>query len=492
MNHPHQLRRCDAQRWALFDTRHARWRPYSVTVNFVGAGTAFQPETVTDITVNLGVASDLTIVVRPIAVQETVTVTATVDPVFSSSRTGAATTVAREEIELLPSLTGRIGDVTRLVPQAGGNNTFAGQDGRMTNMTVDGSSLNATMGISSAQPGDRSGVAPISLESIEQIQVNVAPFDVRQGSFTGAGVNTVTRSGANQLSGAFYHRFRSNDWVGTEAAGQVVNPGTFKFRNTGGWASGPIIKNRWFAFGNYENEKETRPLTTLRANQGGEPVGGNVTRVLASDLTALSSYLKSNFKYDTGPFDNIDKLTPAKRFLIRSDYNINNANKVSFRFNYLDSFTDLNLSSSTSALRGRSNGTTSFLTFENSTYKNIENIKSGIGEWNSVIGSTMANSLQSGYTHQDESRVPKGTLFPLVDIFESGTSYTTFGFEPFTPNNELRYNTLQFQDNLTKYSTQHSLTFGGYAEKFDAENVFYGGCCPQSAYGYKLTRGLLH
>ena len=102
--------------------------------------------------------------------------TAQVDPVFSSSRTGAATTVAREEIALLPTVTGRIGDITRLTPQAtGGFNSFAGQDGRMNNMTVDGSSFNASMGISSSQPGDRSGVAPISLEAIEQIQVNVAP-----------------------------------------------------------------------------------------------------------------------------------------------------------------------------------------------------------------------------------------------------------------------------------------------------------------------------
>jgi hypothetical protein len=460
--------------------------PYSVTVTYSGSGgTAFQPETQDNVTVNLGVSADLTFTVQPITVTEQVTVTAQVDPVFSSSRTGAATTVAREEIALLPTVTGRIGDITRLTPQAtGGFNSFAGQDGRMNNMTVDGSSFNASMGISSSQPGDRSGVAPISLEAIEQIQVNVAPFDVRQGSFTAAGVNTVTRSGANAPSGSFYHRFRSNDWVGTDAAGQTLNPGTFKFRNTGGWASGPILQNRWFVFGNYEDEKDTRPLYTFRANRGGEPVGGNVTRVLASDLDALSSFLKSRFSYETGPYEDFDKLTPAKRFLLRSDYNINTNNKVSFRYNHLDSRSDANLSSSTSALRGRSNSTTSFLSFQNSTYATIENIRSGISEWNAVIGASMANSLQSGYTHQDESRIPKGTTFPLVDIFEGGTSYTAFGFEPFTPNNELRYNTFQLQDNFTKFTTRHSLTFGGYVEKFDAENVFYGGCCPQSAYAY--------
>ena len=173
-----------------------------------------------------------------------------VDPVFSSSRTGAATSVSRLEIAS-PDAHGRISDVTRLTPQASGNTSRA--DNRMNNITVDGSSFNSSFGLGEPA-GDRTGVAPISLEAIEQIQVNVAPFDVRQGSFIGAGINTVTRSGSNRLSGSVYHRFRDQDWVGTEAKGQTVNPGTFTFRNTGGWASGPIVRNKWFAFGNYEDE----------------------------------------------------------------------------------------------------------------------------------------------------------------------------------------------------------------------------------------------
>ncbi len=458
--------------------------PYSVTVAFTGggAGTAFAPETRTDIAVALGVAADVDFVVRPIALTEEITVTAQVDPVFSSSRTGAATAILRDEIALLPSLTGRLGDITRLTPQAASSGGFVGQDNRMNNITVDGSSFNNSFGLG-GQPGDRTGVAAISLEAIEQVQVNVAPFDVRQGSFIGAGVNTVTRGGTNGLSGSFYHRFRSDDWVGTEAAGLAVNPGTFNFRNTGGWASGPIIRNRVFAFGNYENEEDTRPLSLFRANRGGEPVGGNTTRVLASDLTTLSEFLKARFSYDTGPFENLDDQTPAKRFLLRNDFNLNNSNKVSFRYNRLDSFTDVGLSSSTSALRGRSNGTTAFLSFRNSGYQILENIRSGIGEWNTVIGSTMANSLQTGYTYQDESRASRGSVFPLVDIFEGGTSYTTFGFEPFTFQNELKYSTFQVQDNFTKFASAHTLTFGAYAEKYHSDNVFWN-CCPQSGYSY--------
>ena len=202
--------------------------PYSVTIAYVGAGgTAFAPETQVDIMVNLGVGTDLVFSVQPIAVQEEITVTAQVDPVFSSSRTGASTSVSRSDIATIPTVSGNIADLTRLTPQATGR-SFAGQDNRQNNMTVDGSYFNSPFGLGQGQPGGRTLVAPISLESIEQVQVSVAPFDVRQGNFIGGGVNTVTRSGTNQLSASVYHRMRNEDYVGTEAMGLPVNPGPLR------------------------------------------------------------------------------------------------------------------------------------------------------------------------------------------------------------------------------------------------------------------------
>lgn len=456
--------------------------PYSVTVAYMGgAGTAFAPETQADLTVNLGVSTDLQFTVRPIAVQEQVTVTGRIDPVFSSSRTGAATTVTRLELGTLPTVSGRLGDLTRLTPQSSGS-TFAGQDARFNNVTVDGAYFNNSFGLRTS-PGETSGVAPISLEAIEQVQVSIAPFDVRQGNFVGASVNTVTRGGTNQFTGSFYHRFRSEDFVGTEAKGLTFNPGTFNFRNTGGWASGPIVRNRLFVFGNYEDESDTRPLTTFVANAGGQPVAGNTTRVLASDLNQLSSFLASGFNYQPGPYQGYDDETPVKRFLIRSDYNINNANKVFVKYFHLDSFTDVPLSTSSSLGFGRDSArSTAFLGFQNSNYQILENIRSGVGEWNAIIGNSMSNNLIAGYTYQDESRRSRGTFFPFVDILEGNLAYTSFGFEPFTPNNELRYKTFQLQDNFTRFGTRHSLTFGGTLERYESENVFFPGS--QSAYVY--------
>jgi len=456
--------------------------PYSVTVAHSGSATvAFEPQTKDDVQVNLGVATDLPFIVQAIKVTEEITVTAQSDTIFSSARTGAATAIGRGELATLPTISGRLENITRLTPQAAGG-SFAGADSRMNNITVDGAYFNNSFGLRNT-PGDTSGVAPISLEAIEQVQVNIAPYDVRQGNFVGAGVNTVTRSGTNRLTGSFYHRFRNQDFVGTEAKGLTVNPGTFTYRNTGGWASAPIIRNKLFAFGNYEDEKDVRPITTLRANTGGERPGGSVTRTLASDLTNLSSFLNQNFKYATGPFEGINDETPAQRFLVRSDYNLNNSNKVFFKYNYLDSFTDSILSTSSSLGFGRNSGRdTTFLGFQNSNYIILENIRSGIGEWNSILGNSMSNSLLIGYTTQDESRESRGELFPFVDILEGGVAYTSFGFEPFTPNNELRYKTFQIQDSFTKFGNKHSLTFGGSLERYESENIFFPG--KQSAYVY--------
>jgi hypothetical protein len=451
--------------------------PYKVTASLTG----FTSDAKDNVTLNLGVTQDLDFALRVAAISETITVIGVSDPVFSSGRTGAATAVLREELASLPTISGRINDIARLSPQYGGSGTFSGQDNRMNNITVDGSYFNNSFGLG-GQPGDRTGVAPISLEAIEQVQVSVAPYDVRQGNFIGAGLNTVTRSGTNTLTASVYRRMRNESFVGKEAAGIAFNPGTFTTYNTGVWAGGPIIKNKLFAFGSYEKQDDSRPLTTFTSNPGGAPVGGNTTRVLTSDLSGLSSFLSRNFSYETGPFDNITKLTPGKPFLVKGDYNINNGNKVTFRYNQLNSSTDVNQSGSSALGLSRSPNSTNFLSFQNTNYSILENIKSGIGEWNSVLNSNMSNSLIVGYTHQDESRAAI-QLFPFVEIDDgAGVGYTSFGSEPFTPNNELRYNTFQAQDNFTKFGKSHSITVGASIEKYHSDNVFFPG--KQSAYTY--------
>jgi outer membrane receptor protein involved in Fe transport len=442
--------------------------PYTLTASLAG----FRSEVHNNVSLALGVTQDVSFTLAVATVAETVDVVAESSPIFSSTRTGAATAVTREELATLPTVSGRINDITRLTPQYGGNGTFAGQDNRMNNITVDGSYFNNSFGIG-GQPGDRTGVAPISLEAIEQIQVSVAPYDVRQGNFVGAGVNMVTRSGTNRLIGSFYSRYRNNSFVGTEAAGLPYNPGTFTTKTNGGFVGAPIVRNRLFVFGSFEKQVEARPLSSFLPNDGTQAVAGNTTRVLRSDLDTLSAFLKSKYGYDPGTYGPVDKNTPAKPFLIKFDYNLNTSNKVNFRFSRLDSSTDVLVSGSQSAGRGRGANSTNWLGFSNSNYQILENIKSGIGEWSSVLGSTMSNSLTVGYTTNNESRnnVP---AFPFVDILDgNGVAYTSFGPDPFTRNNELYYQTFQAQNTFTKLMNAHTFTFGVSIEKYHSDNVFY-------------------
>lgn len=454
--------------------------PYKVTASLPG----FTTEEKNNIILTLGVAQDLEFTLKVAAVAETVTVIAHSDPVFSSSHTGAATAVLRDELAALPTVSGRINDMARLSPQYTGGpfgGSIGGQDNRMNNITVDGSYFNNSFGLA-GQPGERTGVAPISLEAIEQLQVSVAPFDVRQGNFVGGGINTVTRSGTNNVTASAYYRYRNDSFVGTEAAGQKVNPGTFKTTTAGEWVGGPIFKNKLFFFESFENQEDTRPLSTYLANPGGVAPTGNYTRVLASDLDALSSFLASKFNYQTGPYQNIPKKTPGKPFLVKGDYNLNSSNKITFRYNQLSSSTDVYLSNSGGLGFGRQTFSNNFLSFQNSNYTILENIHSGIGEWNSVFGNNMSNNLIVGYTKQDESRGQLATLFPFVDILSSGNTYTSFGSEPFTPANLLFYHTFQAQDSFTMFRGNHSFTFGGAVERYHSDNSFYFGI--QSAYVY--------
>lgn len=169
------------------------------------------------------------------------------------------------------------------------------------------------------------------------------------GNFVGANINTVTRSGTNRLQGSIAYSRRDQSLVGTKAGGLPFDPGVFKYKNLGGWLSGPIIPNRLFFFTSIEDESLTQPGTTFTANTGTQTVGGNVTRVRASSLDSLATYLKTNFNYDTGPYTGYNNQTPAHRFLGKLDLNINDQNKFVLRYNRLISSADILESNSNSS-----------------------------------------------------------------------------------------------------------------------------------------------
>ena len=463
--------------------------PYTVAVRALG----YAPDTRGGLALSLGNQADVSFALGAVATQlSAVTVQAAAPTgTLSANRTGAATNVGRDAIATLPTISRTIQDFTRLTPQASATGAFGGLDSRFNNTTIDGAQFNNAFGLGTGQPGGRTNVSPIPLDAIDQIQVNVAPFDVRQGTFVGASVNAVTRSGTNDFEGSAYYFGRNQRFVGRNAYGQAFNPGTFTFGQYGARLGGPVLRNKLFFFVSGETDELTQPGTTFVPNAGGQAVGGNTTRVLASDVQRVTDLLAAApFNYQTGAATGYDLSTPSRRLLARVDYNANAQHKFSVRFTGLNSTSDFPVSNSNSLGFGNRRGTTQALSFENSGYAIKENNRSVVGEWNAQYGARFSNNFIAGYTSNDESREYKGSVFPTVDVLDgTGATYLNFGFEPFTPANQLRYNTLQAQDNFTAYAGNHEITVGASAERYRSENVFFPGS--QSVYVYNTLQDFL-
>lgn len=447
--------------------------PYEVTVSYTGFGEQKR----SDVFLSLGTAATYNVTMAEQAILiEGIEVVSSRNDVFSSDRTGAATNITTEQLNSLPTTSRNFLDFTRLTPQASGS-SFGGQDGRLNNITIDGSLLNNSFGLA-GEPGGRTGIAPISLDAIEEVQVNIAPYDVRQSGFVGAGINAVTRSGSNELSGSAFYTFRNQNFTGIKAGTTEFDREQNKFDNKqyGFRLGGPIVKNKLFFFTSVELERRASPYLD-RANTGNDPVEGNTTRVLESDLQGVSSFLSENFGYETGPYQGYDLETVGDKYLAKLDWNINDNHKFSVRFTRLDSETDVLVSNSTSLGFGnrRTNGRA--MSFQNSNYLIFDKITSVIGELNSLIGTKMSNNLIVGYTFQNENRGVKGSdeLFPLIEIQRDGQTYISAGFEPFTPSNQLEYTTYQLQDNFSIYLNKHTVTAGLNLERLEFRNVFFPG-----------------
>jgi hypothetical protein len=447
--------------------------PYQVTISYVG----YQELIRENVFLSLGTAATLDIALQSEAVAlEGVEVIATRNDVFSSDRTGAATNITSQQLNSFPTLSRRLSDYTRLTPQAGGGGSFGGVDNRLNNITVDGSLFNNSFGLA-GEPGARTGTAPISLDAIEEVQINIAPYDVRQSGFVGAGVNAVTRSGTNEFSGSFFYNFQNENLTGTQAdttkfsLRREARP--FTNSQIGFRLGGPIIKNKLFFFVNGEFEKNESPFN-LQANSGNDPVGGNTTRVLRTDLDRVSAFLRDNFGYETGAYEGYNTELVGNKILAKLDWNISDNHKLSLRYTNLDSEADVLVSTSSSLGFGNRRGSQA-LSYQNSNYIQFEKIQSYIAELNSIFSNKISNSLIIGFTAQNENRGSRGSFFPLIEIQQGGQNYISTGFEPFTPANQLEYNTYQLINNTSIYLNKHTLTTGLSVERLEFKNVFFPG-----------------
>jgi hypothetical protein len=446
--------------------------PYVIHASFVG----FRKGEEVDVNTQLGVTSNVDFVLTDEAkALKEVVVVGTKSNIFSKEKTGAAQQFGRRELTTIPITGARtIDGITKYNPFGSGN-SFGAQDSRLNNFTIDGSQFNNNFGLgSSAQAGGRTGASAISLDAIEQLQVNIAPFDIRQSGFTGAGINAVTRSGSNEIEGSVYQTQRDNSsrYVGDNARGVTVTASKFDEKVQGFRLGAPIIKNKLFIFGNYEQIERTEPGTTW-ISEGSPLTGTQVSRVKYADMQALSNFMKEKFNYVTGPWEGYSNTNASKKFLIRTDWNINDKNKLTARYVHHNSNAEINISNSQSA--GAGNRTTQYnaMSFQNSGYIIMDNTRSAVLELNSKISNTLHNNLIVSYDKQIEDRAYMSAMFPTIDIREGAPTYTSVGFDPFTPGNKLNYWTFNVTNNVTKYMEKHTLVGGFNFQKYQSNNLFF-------------------
>jgi hypothetical protein len=430
--------------------------PYTVTVSFVG----YKEEKIEDIFLTLGTAfkSDFTLTANNTSLTEVVVTSKRSDKIFSRSRTGSAEVITRQQIDRLPTTNRSLQDFTRLTPTANGN-SFAGRSGSFNNLTVNGASFNNTFGLSGSL-GGQTNSQPISIDALDQIQVNIAPYDVTLGNFTGAGINSVTKSGTNEFKGSIYNFYKGPDLTGLKVRNTTLNKQEFNFGNRGVTFGGPIIKNKLFFFVSGEQERISQPATSRIASRNGASADNVVSGARASTLDSLKAFLISKFNYDPGAYENYNFETKSDKVTARVDFNINNKNTLNVNYYYLKSSRNIPASNSGAPGNNRQPSITG-MPFIASSYVQVNNFNIIIAELNTKFTNRLSNKLQVGYNQLRDFRSSPGGVFPLVDIKNGqGASLTSFGYEPFTANNVLSTDTWQFNDIFTYYAGKHTLNVG--------------------------------
>ncbi len=449
--------------------------PYTVRVQMLG----YEGQTQSNVVLQLGQAANLEFVLPVQAVQvEGVTVTSEMDETMNPDRTGAATTITQDQVLAIPSIKRTTRDLIKTDPRNDGNYSFAGRNWLYNNISVDGSYFNNAFGLDDPAPGGQAFAEPIPFDAVEQVQVSVAPFDIREGGFTGANVNTVTKSGTNTWKGTFYTFFRNESLLGNSVSGnQVVANPDLSFNQTGVSFGGPLVENKLFLFANAELERRDDPGSNFVASSGGVP-GFGESRVDGEVMDMISQRLRDVYGYETGPYEGFVHETDNNKALVKLDWNVNDNNNLTFRWNYLDGLHDLPphpfvLSANNS---GRGPNSTS-LPFKNAGYRIENKLNSLAAELNSR-GSSWSNRFFASWNSMRDERTPFSVPFPTIEIAEGGITYTTAGHEPFSIHNQLETDIIQITNNFTYFTGRHSITVGGNFERwnfFNSFNIFRNG-----------------
>mmetsp|Transcript_2566 Transcript_2566/g.5000 ORF Transcript_2566/g.5000 Transcript_2566/m.5000 type:complete len:1120 (+) Transcript_2566:36-3395(+) len=442
--------------------------PYTVSVSYIG----FETIERNNIFLTLGQTFKLNETLRENVTElEAIVVSANQGEIIDGNRTGASTFIGKETIEGLPTVGRSIGDFVRLTPQAQiseGNDglslSIGGQNNRYNAIYIDGAVSNDVFGLAgSGTNGGQTGVTPISLDAIEQFNVSIAPFDVRQSGFAGGSVSAVTRSGSNEVEGSAYFYTQNEKMAGVtpQEDGEDLEETRlpdFTSQTYGFRVGGPIIKNKLFFFANAELQRDEIPQPFEFSRYD-----GNAT---LEDVNRLISHL-GTLGYDPGTYTDNTTFLDSDKFLIKLDWNVNDNHKVSIRHSYTEARNLEARNSSNSGLRFQ-NGSEFFNSTTNTTALELK----------STIGANMSNHLTVGATIVRDDRDPYDTSndgpsipFPAVFI-DDGRGGFQFGSETFSTANLLDQDVITITNNFEYYKGKHTFLAGFNAEFYTVTNLF--------------------
>lgn len=449
--------------------------PYSVEVSCLG----YQTVTFTDITLQLGEPSQLDAYLNDDKemLSEAIVVSSAASK-FAVEKTGASTNITSRQITALPSVSRSLTDLTRLSPYGGDGMTFSGSDGRTANFTVDGADFNNNFGLNDGLPG---GGNPISIDAIEEMQVVISPYDVRQTNFIGGGVNAVTKSGTNTFKGSAYVYHRNENMRGNAVAGVEIPGVRDNDRNTtyGFTLGGPIVKNKLFFFVNAEYSQTPTVAVRWRASENGK---GDESKYLSyasvADMERVSAFVKSKYGYDTGSYTSFPSDGENMKVLARIDWNIDNNNKLAVRYNYTNNTKWLgpNASSMDGGTRSPYSRTSLYsMSYANSMYSMNNIVHTASLDLNSKISDNLSNQFLATFSKLDDVRGSNSDEFPFIDIQDGSgdnVQYMSLGYELFTWNNAVHNNVLNIKDDLTYYTGNHKIMGGISYEYQMADNAY--------------------
>lgn len=430
--------------------------PYTVEISYIG----YKTKEIKNVTLKLGEMSDLSTQLEEDAhALGEVVVKGKLG--LDASKTGAATSYSAKDIANMPSISHSIGDITRMNPMVSvsqsGAMSFAGVNNRYNSFQVDGAVNNDVFGLTSnGQNGGQAGSQPISTETIDQVQVSVAPFDVRQSGFTGGAINAITKSGTNTFHGSVYGNWLNKDLIGSKYTlmngkdSQKYDDETdYRYGVTLG---GPIIKNKLFFFANYEKSNKEYPNNYGYGSEASK-LGTEGFNIADEVLSILKE------KGYNASYNNPKNYTKSDKAGIKLDWNINDKHKATFGWRMVN------------AKQLNSNSTAGYLNASDYQYDFVSKTNTFTAELNSSFSEKINNQFQASYVSVRDHRVPKG-IAPMIQIKNVGGGTLCLGTERSSTANSLNQDIITFTDNLNWYVNNHTLTFGTHGEYYKFKNLF--------------------